>query len=193
MAAWFIFWDQKRLLFGWETWRCLNGDANRESTLVLYSKANGRAPRCKRRKKVLRERGRRHLVRTQIPASHPRAGSGWAEGIWEWTELYSAPLRALRVSQQPCRADSERWWAGCRSPRGVHEHEWKTEINWEWTPWVSLEVSTAQGKWTPSLILQTEEALCSWAQGDSNSTRVAVGPRGRYPAPGLSTNWGGKK
>ena len=56
---------------------------------------------------------------------------------------------------QPAALQNWQWevMGWLQEPYGVHEHEWKTEINWAWTPWVSIEVSTAQGKWTPSLRL----------------------------------------
>lgn len=101
------------------------------------------------------------------------------------------PTRELweSASKQPCRADVGRWWAGCRSPRSVHGHEWKAEVHWEWTLWAGLEVSTAQGKWTPSLSLgrtaQTDQRNLSATE--LRVTAATQGQewgqinRGRYP------------
>lgn len=118
----------------------------------------------------------------------PGAGSGWAESIWEWRRLYPAHQRALRVSQQAA-LQSWRWEVMGRLQK-------PQECPWAWMEsrsslrmWAGLEVSTAQGKWTPSLSLgrtaQTDQRNLSATE--LRVTAATQGQewgqinRGRYP------------
>ena len=103
------------------------------------------------------------------------------------------PTRELweSASKQPCRADVGRWWAGCRSPRSVHGHEWKAEVHCEsrmnTVSQPGSKHSTRQvdpiaeaGEDGPD---RSEESLCNWDQGDSSNARAEVGTNQQRKIP----------